>query len=281
MAEEYSAYDMWVKGIMKTTIYYLSAAGNSFYTARFIQRRLAASRQTAELISMRNALQARQLSPEGNAGIVMPLHFFGVPLLAEEFLAQLDLTKANYTFAVMTCGWHYMSDAVHSLRKIFAAKGKELAAAFYVDMVSIYLPLGDIPPEEKKLQRLEKAKQRMEIVADYIVQQRTGFDHEYLNGISSLIHGYVRCHRQQLDKDFHVTEQCNHCGLCTKICPVNNITLTAEGPDWQHRCTQCLACLHACPQKAIELGQKTVGKQRYRHPEVEARELFFAGYLHT
>ena len=260
---------------MKTTIYYLSAAGNSFYTARFIQQCLAVSGQKPELISMKNALQAGQLSPEGNVGVVMPLHFFGVPLLAEEFLAQMDLTKANYTFVVMTCGWHYMSDAVHSLRKTFAAKEKELMAAFYVDMVSIYLPLGDIPPEEKKLQRLQKAKQRMGVVADYIVQQRMGFDHEYLNGISSLIHGYVRRHRQQLDKDFYVTEQCNHCGLCTKICPVNNITLAAEGPVWQHRCTQCLACLHACPQKAIELGKKTVGKQRYRHPEIEQGELLF------
>ena len=266
---------------MTTTIYYLSATGNSLYMARQIQRRLEEDGQEVRLVAMATAFCEDDLCPAGPVGVVMPLHFFGLPLLAEEFLTRLDLSQVTYSFLVMTCGWHYMSDAVHSLRKIFAAKGKELAAAFYVDMVSIYLPLGDIPPEEKKLQRLEKAKQRMEIVADYIVQQRTGFDHEYLNGISSLIHGYVRCHRQQLDKDFRVTEHCNHCGLCTKICPVNNITLTAEGPDWQHRCTQCLACLHACPQKAIELGQKTVGKQRYRHPEVEARELFFAGYLHT
>ncbi|MBN1673737.1 MAG: hypothetical protein JXR37_22005 [Kiritimatiellae bacterium] len=46
-----------------------------------------------------------------------------------------------------------------------------------------------------------------------------------------------------------------------------------EKPSWLHRCEQCLACLHWCPQEAIQVGKKTVGRARYHHPDVRARDL--------
>ena len=258
---------------MTTTIYYLSATGNSLYMARRIQQRLEEAGQEVQLVSIAAALHEQDLRPAGQVGFVMPLHFFGLPLLAEEFFSRLDLSQVTYSFLVMTCGWHYMSDAFHAARRLFAAKGQRLSAAFYVDMISVYLPLGDIPPEAKKKHRLQKAAVRIEKVAAAIVRQQSSYDAEYLNFLSGLVHGYVRKHRQGLDQNFRAGEACSQCGLCAKICPVENISLGEAGPVWQHHCTQCLACLHACPQQAIELGQKTVGRQRYHHPEIQIKDL--------
>ena len=45
---------------------------------------------------------------------------------------------------------------------------------------------------------------------------------------------------------------------------MRNISLaSADGlPTWQGHCTQCLACLHGCPTRAIDYGPFTHSKGR-------------------
>ncbi|MFA7034063.1 MAG: EFR1 family ferrodoxin, partial [Bacteroidales bacterium] len=62
---------------------------------------------------------------------------------------------------------------------------------------------------------------------------------------------------------FYATEACNHCGLCAKLCPMNNITIKDGVPAWSEKCVQCLACINRCPQRAIEYGNITKNKGRY------------------
>jgi MinD superfamily P-loop ATPase len=76
-----------------------------------------------------------------------------------------------------------------------------------------------------------------------------------------------------MDRSFWTQEQCNHCGLCQRICPVKNIQLVNGMPSWLHHCEQCLACLHWCPQEAIQFGKSTISRQRYHHPEVKQEDL--------
>ena len=66
---------------------------------------------------------------------------------------------------------------------------------------------------------------------------------------------------------------CNGCGICEKICPVDNIKLVNEKPEWQHKCQMCTGCLHYCPQKAIQWGEYTLGRERYNHPKIKLKEL--------
>lgn len=48
-------------------------------------------------------------------------------------------------------------------------------------------------------------------------------------------------------------------------------------PVWQRRCVECLGCLHICPVKAIDLGEVTKGRSRYRHKEIKSAELLRPG----
>ena len=56
---------------------------------------------------------------------------------------------------------------------------------------------------------------------------------------------------------------CIDCGLCEKVCPVGNITVT-DRPVWGGNCTQCLACYHVCPVHAVEYGKMTGKKGQYK-----------------
>lgn len=66
-----------------------------------------------------------------------------------------------------------------------------------------------------------------------------------------------------MTKKFYATDACTGCGLCTKVCPLKNITLENGRPSWHGNCTQCQACISICPHTAIEYGKITLGKRRH------------------
>jgi ferredoxin len=73
------------------------------------------------------------------------------------------------------------------------------------------------------------------------------------------------------DKNFITNADCNGCGLCARVCPVNNINIADGKPLWLHHCENCLACYNWCPNKAIGGGVAQKGYY-YRHPKVKIAE---------
>ena len=47
--------------------------------------------------------------------------------------------------------------------------------------------------------------------------------------------------------------KCTECGICAKICPVENITIIAGKPTIGDHCQECMRCLGYCPSEAIKL----------------------------
>ncbi len=91
---------------------------------------------------------------------------------------------------------------------------------------------------------------------------------------TTLIHPLFLMMAPKQGKKFSATAACTGCGVCAKVCPVNNIALNREKrPVWEAHCEYCLACINWCPAQAIESGKATQGRNRYHHPDVTAAEL--------
>lgn len=56
-------------------------------------------------------------------------------------------------------------------------------------------------------------------------------------------------------------QKCIGCGLCEKLCPMDNITLTDGIASSGDRCTMCYRCISRCPKQAITLLGKRIIEQ--------------------
>lgn len=74
---------------------------------------------------------------------------------------------------------------------------------------------------------------------------------------------------------YTVNESCIHCGICAKVCPANNITVTEDEVKFSDHCEVCYACLHNCPQSAIHLKLEA-GTIHFRNEFVTLKDIIEA-----
>ena len=259
---------------MKTAIYYFTGTGNSLKVARELTEKL----ENCELIPIAKVWRKEHIiTTSKNIGIVFPLYYYGLPKIIFDFVNKIDLNKTDYVFAVITMGGEWEGAAFNQLEKIFRTKSKSLNAGFIVTMPNNFIFDQDIYPEDQEKELLEKSIKQIEKIADSINKnvQNMEIDLEQKRG-RSIERTNISFHKSvnESDKHFQVDENCNNCGICEKVCPVNNIFLVEGKPQWQHQCQQCLACINFCPEEAIQYGKRTIGRGRYHHPEITVKDLF-------
>ncbi|MCL1864382.1 MAG: 4Fe-4S binding protein [Spirochaetes bacterium] len=82
---------------------------------------------------------------------------------------------------------------------------------------------------------------------------------------------------------FNSIEQCIFCGLCSRKCPTNAITVTKESREFYLRSLQCIvcgSCVEACPKKCLIMENQyssfvvknTEGVYHYKQDESKAAE---------
>jgi ferredoxin/flavodoxin len=256
---------------ISTVIYYYSATGNSLYVARELQKVI----KGAEIRSIAEALHEDRLEVNAECvGFVFPMHYFGLPLQVEEFLQKLTILESPYIFAIATCGVPYWSRPFVDAEKILKEKNRQIHAAWYVRLVSNYIPLRDIAADWRINIRAWLAERKLKKIAGAIEKREHHETWQLLKKFCAGYHEKWKAEQRKIDENFQCDrEKCTSCGLCERICPRGNILRPQGQPVWQHSCVECLGCLHICPVKAIEYGEITKGRKRYRHKNIEVTEL--------
>jgi len=289
---------------LTSEIYYFTGTGNSLAVARDLSKKL-----DARLVSISAMIDREWITPGvGPLGIVFPVYHGGLPLIVRKFVNKLVQLEHRYIFAVCTYG-DSPGLAIAYLADMIRQHGGELAAGFSVHMPYNYLTPVFYPrelslaftlrfnPPEKQQALFASWQQRLENITSFINSGRAGVFEtrdEKLNHLIDRIHlkdsfgkkvwlkiagfaGQTQLpfieSRQLMDCAFNYDEGCTGCGICAKICPVDNIVMVTERPVWQGRCEQCFACLQWCPKESLQFGNKTTGRIRYHHPEVKISDI--------
>jgi ferredoxin len=272
---------------VSTEIYYFSGTGNSLVVARDI-----AEKTNGKLVSIPSVMREESVKPAADViGLVFPVYYAtndcGIPLIVGRFVRKLEDLGSKYIFAVCTCG--YMpGTTIENLRKSIESRGGKLAAGFTVRMSSKKLA-------EKKQQKMRvKRKKKLEAICEYVNAHREG-RFETRDLLRKILLAPLRALEKPIfmyryrklsntskpsfseliplaDRSFRTNENCNGCGTCARVCPVNNIKMVDGKPVWQHHCETCYACYGWCPKNAI-CGDIVAYNDWYHHPEVKLSDM--------
>ena len=258
---------------MANTIIYFTGTGNSLAVARALSERLP----DTTVISASEMLSRSILATETDTcGFVFPVYCQNAPEIVRRLVHLIKIPSDSYIFAIAT----HNGDPGYShftLDRILKKKGQRLQAGF-----AILMPGNSITPydstnsEEEKQRRLQAAPARVDVIADNILE-KASFPYEGLDSLRKHQKGIRNMFRHRIlyrvPKHFWATDKCNCCGLCAKICPENNIHIDSNLPHWGKHCQMCQACIHWCPQRAIQNGRGTMNRKRYHHPDISINDM--------
>ena len=252
----------------KNIVYVFTGTGNSLKVAKDIAKAFG----ECEIISMGSDTRYDLEGGYETIGFVFPTYYRGEPRKVKEFIKRLNLqrNKNAYYYAITTMG-KYDGNSLNHIKKLLKRKKIILHYAKALDMFSNYVisyDMRDTIVEETKQSEID-----FEPILHDIINRKTNkvARLEPLQEIAyrSLI-GFV----PEMDKFYSVTDDCNKCGICEKVCPVDNIEINEVGhPNFKHHCEQCVACIQFCPKKAINYKDRTQNRKRYTNPAIKYKDL--------
>jgi len=252
----------------KNIVFYFSGTGNSLKVAKDAAKEM----QNCEIKSMsKNKNHYLQAGYE-TIGFVFPTYFRGEPNIVHKFISSLNL-KSNpdsYYYAITTCG-RYEGNALIHIKHLLKRKNISLHFAKKLDMFSNYVIAYDMHDTIK-----EETEQSEKDLA-YIIRSIKNRETNRLPAaefFQEVVYRIFIKFARNMDKNYNISNDCNHCGICKKVCPVDNIDYDKDNrPFFKHHCEQCLACIQYCPQKAINYKNRTQNRKRYTNPSIKYSEL--------
>ena len=247
-------------------IFYFTGTGNTRWVAQELTKATG-----EELIfipdEMKHDRREYRLKKGERLGFCFPTHGWQPPRIVREFLKEstFHLSPTTFTYAVTTCGDN-MGELMTIFEKDLKSRGLHLDSSFAVVMPesNVCFSFLHLDTEEKAREKISKAQQQLKHIAEVVTSQQRGV-HELVKGgiprtYSYVIGGYYVKHLIRDDAFWVDEEACIKCGLCSKLCPVDDID--GAPPVWKHngRCTNCLSCYHHCPRHAIHWGKMKRGQ---------------------
>lgn len=260
-------------------ILYFTATGNSLHIAKSLG---------GELLSI------PQMDKEGiyefsddKIGLVFPLHAWGVPSYVAEFLKKVTF-HCNYLFAVTTYGIYSGAVAKH-LTDIGNEAGFSFDYINRIKMVDNYLPTFDMKKEIKKEPKKKIEEQLAVVKADIEASKKWLLKESLLNKASFNYMAKrgnrpfnekrlkVHVYAEGIENYLYVEDSCTQCGICTRVCPVDNIVIDQVNGKiaLSDKCFMCFACIHHCPSNAIHIKGE-VNANRYRNSNIKLKEIITA-----
>lgn len=254
----------------KNLIFVFTGTGNSLWVAKEIAQEL----ENSTIISMGKTIKKPLRDTYDSIGFVFPNYAGGMPKQVKNFIENIDFrnNKDTYFYGVATCGkLSKAPNAIPQLGNILRNKGVNLNYGEKLEMFANCVTLYDMNEayHEKNRLAILDLTPIIERICNHIDN-----DIPKISKKAEIESKLFQRAVGQLDRAFNVSDECVNCGICEKVCPVNNISYDCEGkPEFSHHCEQCVACIQNCPTRAINFGKKTQTRGRYTHPMVTWQDL--------
>ncbi len=249
-------------------IFFFSGTGNTKWAAE--QLALSTGEELRFIPDeLKNGELEYHLKEGERLGFCFPTHGWQPPKIVRQFIRKAVFHSTSYIYALTTCGDN-MGHAMRIFNKELGLQQLHTDAAFAIVMPesNVCFSFLHLDTPERERQKIAAAKERIKHICDIIIQRQKGVEELVKGAIpytyTYVIGGYYNKHLIT-DEHFWVDEEaCSKCGLCEKLCPVDDIEGTP--PHWKNdgSCTNCLACYHHCPRHAIHWGKMKRGQYVFK-----------------
>jgi len=254
-------------GFNLINFYYFSGTGNTLLIVKKMKEVFERNGIRANLNRIEKS-DPGKVDPNSLIGLAFPVAMQGTYPFVWDFIKALP--KANGTPIFMVDTLHAFSGGVVGpVRKIVEKKGYRPLGAMEIVMHNNLFPPKVIAKKKEII--IRKALEEAQKYTEQILNKRSRWGRiPLLSDIMSKISqkegtwGFIRKVRSLKVN----TSKCVKCGLCVKLCPVQNIEME-EFPEFQDKCVICMRCVSFCPHRAIYQGKANY--QTYR--AVDANQL--------
>ncbi len=246
-------------------ILYYTGTGNSEYVAKKIGEQI--EDKVFNLFDKIKTHDYSEIYSDRPFVIVYPTYAWQMPRILKDFIQQTAFAGNKRVYFVTTCGVS-MGNMPKYLSEFCNQKGFTYMGCAEVVMPENYIAMFNAPKKDEAVKIVKNAdiviKNTVDVIRHNgtIPEKKVGIVTKLCGGMVNAIFypAFVSA------KKFYATDACTGCGKCTKVCPLNNVSIKDEKPVWGNQCTHCMACICKCPEEAIEYGNKSKGKLRYQCP---------------
>lgn len=245
-------------------ILYYSATGNTEFAAKEIAR--LTGDQSIDLLQKIRSNDYSEISSEKPFVICAPIYACEMPIFMSRFLKKVKLIGNKNVYFVFTSGGY--SGCACVLAKSLTRK-KHLV---YKGTADIQMPRNYVASNAYSMQDPQTCKELISVAKEKISQTAKLISEGQILK-SRKVHLFETLIIVPFTpfwvkfivkgKKFFAEDTCISCGKCSRICPLNNISMVEKKPLWGNNCTHCMACISQCPKDSIEFGNITQGKVRY------------------
>ncbi len=235
-------------------IYVFSGTGNTLVAAKKLAEVFDKNSYNAKVYRM-EAVRAEEVNLKSTIGIGWTIAFWNTYPFVRQWLSALPDGNGAEVFLFSTMG-DSSCGMIHHIAQMLEKKNYKIIGAESFLMPNNFLLVCDDKANKKKT---DNTLLKIEKYAGNIMTEK-----EYKSGANFFTKAAFKVTNfivlkmwytkllQKIMKFKTNKEKCIKCGICEKLCPVENINFSDEKfPVFKDKCLFCLRCVTYCPQKAL------------------------------
>ena len=250
-------------------LFTFSGTGNTFLVADMLQEAFEQQGCTVDAFrieDLRKSGESVDPSRYDWVGIGAPVLGFTTPYIVYDFIRSLPEGNGQKVFIFRTAGeiHNFNNNASKSMIRRLQRKG------YVVDYERIFAFSSNWAKKydtQVILRLIAATREKVPVLCADIL---AGKEHLYTVGfpqriVLGFLNPVVNFGFRMFGIDFAVNNDCTHCGICIRNCPVENIYEVNGKVKFKFRCLSCMRCVYSCPVNAIHprLYKFTVVKGGY------------------
>lgn len=240
--------------IKTVDIFFFTGTGNTFLAAKKIADTLENNNCVVTINDIAKT-NPQKINLSNTIGIGFPVACWNTFPIVKKFIADLPQANDTEIFTFTTMGDSSLNAAAN-FGDILKNKGYTLIGTCDFLMPNNFIA---IQKEGKNILKRERAYSKIKKYANDLadgtaVAGKTNLFLKMCFAISWFITDMWNGTLFQKIVKFRVVDhKCSKCGLCVKICPVQNISIKNSCPVFDGmKCQICMRCVSYCPQHAIK-----------------------------